>query len=81
MALAIIDLWIHCLACLELCPNQAIDPSSPHPRIDPNRCSECAGVYAGPPMRRHPPDRGGDPGCPGDGAQSTRIAHRPLPAV
>jgi ferredoxin len=48
MALKINELCVNCWACEPLCPNQAIYEARPHFRIDPLKCTECAGDHDDP---------------------------------
>jgi ferredoxin len=47
MATMITDDCIHCGACLDECPNEAIHFVDGHPgvAIDPDRCTECVGFH------------------------------------
>ena len=45
MALLINDECIACDACREECPTVAIEEGDPLYYIDPDRCTECVGVY------------------------------------
>ena len=48
MALIIIESCVNCWACIDVCPSQAIYKASPHFKINPNKCSECADDYSSP---------------------------------
>lgn len=45
MALLINEECIACDACREECPTMAIEEGDPIYFIDPDRCTECVGVY------------------------------------
>lgn len=45
MALIIMDECIACDACREDCPTNAIEEGDPIYFIDPDRCTECVGVF------------------------------------
>ena len=45
MSLIIIEECIACDACREECPTEAIEEGDPIYIIDPDRCTECVGVY------------------------------------
>ncbi|MCJ7765708.1 MAG: YfhL family 4Fe-4S dicluster ferredoxin [Thiovulaceae bacterium] len=45
MALLINEECIACDACREECPTEAIEEGDPIYIVDPDRCTECAGVY------------------------------------
>lgn len=45
MSLMILEDCIACDACIEECPNEAIEEGDPIYVIDPDRCTECVGVY------------------------------------
>ena len=45
MALLINDECIACDACREECPTEAIEEGDPIYIVDPDRCTECVGVY------------------------------------
>ena len=45
MALLINDECIACDACREECPTVAIEECDPIYVVDPDRCTECVGVY------------------------------------
>jgi len=45
MALLINDECIACDACREECPTEAIEEGDPIYVVDPDRCTECVGVY------------------------------------
>jgi ferredoxin len=45
LALKIIDECIACDACVEECPNEAIEENDPIYTIDADRCTECIGHY------------------------------------
>ncbi|CAM2771033.1 YfhL family 4Fe-4S dicluster ferredoxin [Helicobacter burdigaliensis] len=45
MSLMITEECIACDACLEECPNSAIEEGEPFYIIDPDRCTECYGFY------------------------------------
>ena len=45
MSLMIQEDCIACDACIEECPNEAIEEGDPIYVIDPDRCTECVGVY------------------------------------
>lgn len=42
------DLCAQCGACITECPNEAISESDITTVIDPNLCTECAGIAGGP---------------------------------
>jgi len=46
MAFQIAEDCIRCWACVPLCPNGAIATDTAGFRIQPNRCTECAGDFA-----------------------------------
>lgn len=46
MALSIVSACINCWACIDVCPEQAIHPGTPHFTIHADRCTECDGSYA-----------------------------------
>lgn len=48
MAYRIIEGCVGCWACVPLCPSEAILAAEPPFRIDPRRCTECAGDFADP---------------------------------
>lgn len=48
MSLLINQKCIACDACIEECPNVAIDSGDPIYIIDPELCTECIGVYGEP---------------------------------
>lgn len=48
MALMITDECINCDVCEPVCPNQAIYQGESIYEIDPARCTECVGHFAGP---------------------------------
>ena len=45
MSLIINDVCIACDACREECPTEAIEEGDPIYIIDPDRCTECVGIY------------------------------------
>ncbi len=45
MSLMINDECIACDACREECPTEAIEEGDPIYVIDPDRCTECVGIY------------------------------------
>jgi ferredoxin len=45
MSLIINEECIACDACIDECPNEAIDGGDPIYVIDPDRCTECIGHY------------------------------------
>ncbi|MCV6607657.1 MAG: YfhL family 4Fe-4S dicluster ferredoxin [Campylobacterales bacterium] len=45
MSLFISDECIACDACIDECPNEAIDEGDPVYVIDPDICTECVGSY------------------------------------
>ena len=45
MALLINDECIACDACREECPTEAIEEGDPIYVVDPDRCTECVGIY------------------------------------
>lgn len=45
MSLIITEECIACDACLDECPNEAIEEGDPIYVIDPDRCTECVGHY------------------------------------
>ncbi len=49
MSLKITDECIACDACVEVCPNGAIEPGDPIYEIDPDLCTECI-EYGGEPQ-------------------------------
>ena len=48
MALKIVESCVNCFACLDVCPSNAIFKSTPHFKINPNKCTECEDDYADP---------------------------------
>lgn len=48
MALQIVASCVNCFACLDVCPSNAIFKSTPHFKINPNKCTECEDDYADP---------------------------------
>lgn len=48
MALKIVESCVNCFACLDVCPSNAIFKSTPHFKINPNKCTECEDDYAVP---------------------------------
>ena len=50
MSLLITEECIACDACVDECPNEAIEPDEPIYMIDPDRCTECI-------------EEGGEPAC------------------
>lgn len=45
MSLMINDECIACDACREECPTEAIEEGDPIYIVDPDRCTECVGIY------------------------------------
>lgn len=45
MSLLINEECIACDACIDECPNEAIEEGDPIYVIDPDRCTECVGEY------------------------------------
>jgi ferredoxin len=48
MALKIIESCVNCWACIDVCPSKAIYKSTPHFKINPNKCTECEDDFAAP---------------------------------
>ncbi len=48
MALSIISSCVNCWACMDVCPQLAIRPDTPHFKINSSLCSECDGSYSVP---------------------------------
>lgn len=48
MALAITEACVNCWACVEVCPNAAIQAADPVFAIDRDRCTECLAEFAEP---------------------------------
>lgn len=48
MALKIVESCVNCWACYDVCPSNAIFKSSPHFKINPNKCTECEDDYTHP---------------------------------
>jgi len=48
MAYKITDECFNCGGCMEICENQAIYETEEKSEIDPDRCTECVGVFSSP---------------------------------